>query len=208
MKKRIDLLRGISDACHELQLRSPGLLHSAIAMEDDQVCLREIQPAKSPQDTRWVEILLWTLMKLCIGPGLRLPSVDLESKGFYRLEASHHMHLFHIRTDPSTKLDRTKTIAYVLIPLFRRLNKCLKTTWWFLMSYEADWVEISNALTENLHNMELVCGLLLDSASSADDSAEKEPEIATCAQSSDILSQGETVTLQIASLLGDNSDKT
>lgn len=194
-------------ACRELQVRSPGLLHSDSAPEEHRTLLDEIQQDRSEQDSRWIEVLLWALMKLCIGPSLRWPSMDLESKGFYRLEASHHSHFLQIRRHPGANLTQAETIAHTLIPLFRHLNGCLKSSSSFLMSYDADWAEISSAVTANLQNLEFVCGLLVNSASSSETVAEKEPEIGIPTQSSNILSRGEAITLRIASLLGENSER-
>lgn len=196
VEKRTDLLNSISEACRELRLRSPAMFHSGLFDKN------KTQPAASPHDTRWVETLLWALIKLCIGPWLRLPPKNMEADGFYRLEARYHMHFLRIRRDLSAILHPTKQIAYVLIPLFRRLNGCLKRTSWFMSAYEANWSEISCALTQHLHGMEYARDVLASHASSTDQVVGK--LASTNFNASGILLKGEMLTLRIASLLGKN----
>ena len=193
---RTELLNCISQACRELQQTSPAMFHSGLSDKN------KMQPAASPHDTGWVEILLWALIKLCIGPWLRLPPKSMETNGFYRLDARYHRHFLRIRRDLSAILDPTKQIAYVLIPLFRRLNSCLKTTSWFVPAYEANWTEISYALTQHLHSMEYVRDVLASHASSTDHVAGG--LASTNSKTSDVLLTGEALTLRIASLLGMN----
>lgn len=114
MKKRIELFHSITKACNKLDV-----------MEDLST---PRQPVENQRDTRWVEILIWALVELCLRPRHRLPHPCLTTNGFYQLEYWHNKYFAHVLSLDIANSNQEMKIAAALIPLFKRLNKCLKTT--------------------------------------------------------------------------------
>ena len=86
--------------------------------------------------------------------------------------------------------DQQKQIAATLIPLFRRLNRCLTTNSWYLSSYAADWQGIQRTLESVLH-------FLTGHRQSADNKYGKGKSSSTGGEI-DILKRGERITLDLA----------
>lgn len=157
---RTQLLNSIAEACHKLHVKNPGLLPAPTGRGDLNGHLSSTSSRKDRRDTQWVEILLRALVVLCLRPRHRLPAASLNTNSFYNLERWHLAYFVHIVENPDVKDDQGSKIATSLIPLFRRLNKSMKTTSWYLQTYEANWGEITDVLADGLAILEDICGLL------------------------------------------------
>jgi hypothetical protein len=137
IEKRTRLLRSITQACRNLRLADHVMLFTCITCGNLMSSLGR-QLAESQRDTRWVEILIWALIELCFRPRHRLTNASLLTNGFYQLEDWHKNYFAHVLSLPSAKSNQAEKIAATIIPLFKRLNKCLKTNSWYLHAYEAN----------------------------------------------------------------------
>lgn len=204
---RTQLLNSIAEACHKLNVKNPGLLPALTGCGNPNGRLRLIPSREDRRDTRWVEILLQTLIVLCLRPRHRLPAASLNTNHFYKLARWHEDYFVHILDSPDVKDDQATKIATSLIPLFRRLNKSMKTTSWYLQTYEANWGEIADVLTDGHAILEDVRGLLDNNNfyGTCGNGAKAEPTDTD--GSSDILSRGKCIAHRMAALVHDGSPR-
>lgn len=200
IEKRTRLLRSIAQACRNLHVADHVMLFRCITCGNRNEVFRPRQLAESQRDTRWVEILIWALIELCFRPRHRLPNAGLLTNGFYRLEDWHNNYFAHVLSLPSAKSNQVEKIAATIIPLFKRLNKCLKTNSWYLHAYEANWGGIVSALADGLAVLEGVCDLLdqnhFSPVCSVEHGSYNEKDDVDL-----ILSHGERITFRIAALI-------
>jgi hypothetical protein len=202
---RTRLLNSIAEACHKLHVKNPGLLPRPTGCGGLNEHLNPISSRKGRRDTQWVEILLQTLVVLCLRPRHRLPAASLNTNSFYKLERWHEAYFVHILESPDVKDDQESKIATSLIPLFTRLNKSMKTTSWYLQTYEANWGEITDVLADGLAILGDICALLETSHLHGTYEYDEESKPIDTKCSSDILSCGRRIALRIAALVHDSS---
>lgn len=196
---RTQLLNSIAEACRRLQAKSPEILPAPTWCGDPDGQLRLIPSRENQRDTRWVENLLWTLMVLCLRPRHRLPALSLNTNAYYKLAHWQEGYFNHVLENSDVKDDKSTIIAIALIPLFRRLNKTLKTTSWYLQTYEANWGEIANVLSDDgLATLENICRLLDSNESHGACGNGVNTQKVETDERNEILSHGKSIALQIA----------
>lgn len=209
IKLRTQLLRSIAEACYKLHPKNPEMLPAPTGCGDLYEPLGLMPFRDDGRDTRWVEDLLRGLIVLCLRPRHQLPAASLNTNAYYKLASWHEDYFVHILENRDVKDDQETKLAASLIPLFRRLNKSMRTTSWYLQTYDANWGIIADVLSDGLAILEDVC-VLLDNNHFYGACANGEKTDSTDtdgSSSSDILSRGKCITTRIAALVHDGSPR-
>lgn len=198
---RTQLLNSIAESCYKLHAKNPKLVPAPTGCSDPYGHLRLMPFSESPRNTRWVEILLQSLIVLCLRPRHQLPAATLDKNAYYKLLSWHEDYFVHILENRDVKDDQATKIAAHLIPLFRRLNTSVRTTSWYLQTYDANWGNIADVLSDGLAILEDVCGLLDNNHFHGTYGNDENAESLATDRSSDILSRGKCITIRIAALV-------
>jgi hypothetical protein len=204
---RTQLLDSIAEACYKLHAKNSELVPDPTGCGDPYRRLRLMPFGESRRDTRWVEILLQSLIVLCLQPRHQLPAASLNTNAYYKLASWHEDYFVHILENRDVKDDQETKIAARLIPLFRRLNKSMRTTSWYLQTYDVNWGKVADVLSDGLAILEDVCGLLDDNHSHGTCGNGENAESTDTDYSSDILSRGKCITIRIAALVHNGSPR-
>lgn len=206
IKLRSQLLNSITEACYKLHAKNRELFPAPTGCGNLYGRPR-LMPSgeENRRDTRWVEILLRSLIVLCLQPRHQLPVASLNTNAYYKLERWHEDYFVHILKNRSVKDDQATQIATSLIPLFNRLNRSMRTTSWYLQTYDANWGTIAEVLSDGLAMLEDACRLLENNPFPETSGDGENPESTDTDDSSDILSRGKRITTRIAALVHDGS---
>lgn len=204
---RTQLLKSITEACYKLHAKNPEMLPTPTGCGDLYGPLGLTPFRENRRDTWWVENLLQSLILLCLRPRHQLPAASLNTNAYYKLARWQEDYFVHILENRDVKDDQETKIAASLIPLFRRLNKSMSTTSWYLQTYHANWGKIADVLSDGLAILEDVCGLLDNNYFHGTCGNCENAESTDTDSSSDILSRGKCITTRIAALVHDGSPR-
>lgn len=150
--KRRSLLKSILDACGRPDDPEDSYLFT------NRGYIPAIREASCAEDAESIINLLRLLVELCLGPSLRLPQLNLVSKGFYRLEPWHIRYFEFHREDIIAQNNRRQNrITRVLAPVFKSLNRCVSPDSIYLQHYNVDWKQLTKEIKDSSPRVNQLC---------------------------------------------------